>query len=116
MKTKLIVLLCAVGIAAIVIAMQVRDDHRAASVEKIHRLCLGVKIAMEDDARAFESGDPKKQEVALDRFYEGDSIYHSAQGILYCIEPEKVPSVGMCILNKNYKCLADIAEKIAGQL
>lgn len=106
-----------VCIAVVAVLAQRRDDRQSESVEKVHRLCLGAKLAMEDDARAFESGDAKKQEEALDRFYEGHDLYHSASSILYCIDSKDLPTMpARCEIEKDYKCLADLARQIAGKL
>lgn len=75
------------------------------------RFCSASKMAMEEDIRAFESGDTQRQEAAYNRFFEGHQLYHSAESLQYCLE--ELPEMPVeCELNKNWKCLADLARKI----
>lgn len=81
----------------------------------LDQFCSATKEAIRTDWRAFESGDPKLQEEALSRFYEGQEIHHNATSILMCVET--LPELELsCWLGKDWKCLASLARKIDGSL
>lgn len=105
------------------VAAMIFMSHQLATekkkVEKFEQFCLATKMAMGQDYRAFESGDPKKQEEALNRFYESHELYHGSESIMYCIGEGQIPDMpAECQLSpeKNWNCLADIAKKIESML
>jgi hypothetical protein len=101
----------AVAIAAVVTVMRRRAVDE--KVTKYDRLCMATKMAMQDDRRAFLSGDPKQQDAAYVRFYGSDALYHGEASIAYCLDEAKIPKMPLeCQLNKDWKCLADVAAKI----
>lgn len=87
----------------------------SANAKKIEQLCLGAKLAMEDDARDFESGDTRRQEAAYARFYSSHELYHGVDSLLYCVDalPE-IPA--NCQYKKDWACLAKVARQIRASI
>jgi hypothetical protein len=110
--------LLALALAISIGVLAWRETTRRGLEERLKTLdlfCFATKEAMRMDWRAFESGDPKQQEEALGRFYEGQHIHHNSTSILMCVEP--LPELELaCWLNKDWKCLAALARKIHGSL
>lgn len=101
-----------IGVA--VMMLRKHDDYRGQMLE---RFCTASKLAIEEDARAFESNDPHRQEEAYERFYEGGALYHSAQSLQYCVDAREIPDMpARCEVDKDWKCLGDIARQIARRM
>lgn len=114
-NTALILTVCLIGLFALVIWTIRANERQRPSVDKLHEFCLGVKEAMREDARDFSSGSFQKQEVAFERFYDSQVIYHGTQSIAMCTEMLP-PKPFECTANRDWKCLADIARAIENSL
>jgi hypothetical protein len=96
-------------LCSLVVWAAVRASHKNdAAAEKLQWLCIGAKDAMRQDAMAFEGSDDTAREAAYQRFYEGQTMYHSAQSLQYCLDTLPEMPLG-CQLNKDWACLAKLA-------
>jgi hypothetical protein len=105
------------AIAAVCYALLLRREnnqlHEAQT--KIDSFCRATKWAVQEDLRDFESGDPKRQVAARDRFYSGSRMHHDATSFLMCLETIPDYEVG-CFLGENWKCRATLAKEIEDAL
>ena len=117
---RVVLVFCAfviVGGAGVI--MRCSADRKSAVCDRItakhEEFCAGVKLAMQDDERDFLSGNPARQDAAYDRFYASQIMFHNAASIGMCVA--EIPDVPLaCTVNKNWRCLADIAHRIYASL
>jgi hypothetical protein len=88
-------------------------DRVDSGLARLRTYCTTVYVALDMDARDLESGDPKRQQEAADRF-GGQTTYHSEQEIGLCAS--SLPDLrtrDVCWLAKDYSCLAKLARSTA---
>jgi len=110
------------AILLVIVAVQCRRyqsrlDQSEAQVVKYRRFCVATRAAIRQDRLDFESGDLKRQEAALARFYDSSIMHHSVLSVLMCLESESAPEFPSgCWLGKDWDCLGRSAERIEDAL
>ena len=114
------VTLAGLVIATLVTLLEMKLFHigEYEGAAKLHeKFCRDSKTVIEDDRQAFLSGDQQRQEKAAAHFYDGQALYDSAQSLMYCIPASELPPLpGVCQIKPDWKCLADVAQKIEDKL
>lgn len=107
----------AVALAAVVYALQLRRENTQLreAKSKLDSFCRATKGAVQEDLKDFESGDPKRQLAARERFYSGAHMHHDATSFLMCLETIPDYSAG-CFLGENWECRATLAKEIGEAL
>lgn len=78
---------------------------------KLDEFCLKTRLGVQEDRKDFESGDPRRQAAALDRFYAGRTIHHDPSSLLMCLE-NIPPYSAECFLGEDWTCRVSLALEI----
>lgn len=93
------------------------EDALVEQLSKLQDFCTKTALALDDDALALQSSDPKLREIAYARFYASEIMYHNAQSILMCVEPSKMPTwPSLCWIDKDVECLSRAAAQMRDAL
>jgi hypothetical protein len=87
------------------------DDADRRDLERYHKYCNGVRVALGMDIVELERGDPRMRMAAADRFNE-NVAGHSWQEIQLCavVSPD-LSRRDDCRLTDDYQCLARLAQQ-----
>lgn len=98
-------------IALVLFASCAKSGEETSRLQKLEQFCFTTRDSVRADRLAFEGDDPLKREAAYERFYDSRIMYHNVDSFLMCIDEVPKLPVG-CDLNKNWRCLAEVARDI----